>query len=80
MSTTEESPRRTRDGGYIVAVDTLRVGDRLRFAAAGQHAVWWPIVHLEELPKTRRVTVGTWSTRMARTTLVARAPRQGEQK
>jgi hypothetical protein len=77
-------PRKTRDGSHIVAVDDLRVGDRLR-ATNGSRATWWPILEIAEYPKTRRVTIGVQSTgqildrtRMRRTTLVARAPRAEE--
>ena len=78
--------RRTRDGGYIVPVDSLRVGDRLGLkAVGGGRHTWWPIVALDEKPKTRRVYIdlGAFSPRtevglLRRTTMVARAPREEE--
>lgn len=77
--------RRTRDGSLIVEVETLKVGDRLRFTAGRGRSAWFPILEIEEFPKTRRIIVGVQSTgqivareRMRRTTLVARAPREGE--
>lgn len=76
--------RRTRDGGYIVAVDSLEVGDRMRLTGGGR-PVWWPILRIEEKPKTRRIFVGVkssgqvvYGSLLRRTTLVARAPREGE--
>jgi hypothetical protein len=77
--------RKTRDGSFIVPVDDLKVGDRMRFTAGRGRAAWWPIIEIEEFPKTRRVTIGVQSSgqiiareRMRRTTMVARAPREGE--
>lgn len=80
-----EEARRTSDGGYVVPVDSLEVGDRLRFSAGRGRPMWWPILAITESPKTRSVEVGIASSghvihrmRMRRTTLVARAPRKDE--
>jgi tartrate dehydratase beta subunit/fumarate hydratase class I family protein len=81
------SVRRSRDGGYVVSVDSLRVGDRLRLSGStGTHrsVQWVPIVEIAERPKTRVVFYGgprgsRFATgAMRRTTLVARGPREGE--
>jgi hypothetical protein len=77
-------PRRTKDGGYIVTVDDLRIGDRIRVSGVAR-PLWFPISEIEEKPKSRRVWVraGQFSIQMEigllrRTTHVARAPREGE--
>lgn len=84
MTGSTETPRRTRDGSYIVPVDSLALGDLMRLTGGGV-PVWWPILRIEEKPKSRRVFVGVRSTGtvaaaslLRRTTLVARAPREGE--
>jgi hypothetical protein len=74
------TPRRTKDGGYIVPAGELRVGDRLRFAGLGE-VRWGAIYEFTETPgaKTRRIHLyGDVLVRIRRTTLVARAPRKDE--
>jgi hypothetical protein len=76
--------RRTSDGGYIVQVNELRVGDRLGLTAGQGHVAWMPVLDIVEHPKTRTVTIGFGAggidapSQMRRTTLVARAPREDE--
>jgi hypothetical protein len=72
--------RRSPEGGYIVQVDDLQVGDRMGFAGAGR-TLWVPIIDIAEKPKTRVFTLqmgqftGTAEQRMRRDTLIERAPR-----
>lgn len=81
MSAVQDA-RRTRDGDYVVPADELRVGDRLVFTTPnGRRQVL--ITAIEEKPKTRVLTVAPaeltpWTERLRRTTLIARAPREGE--
>lgn len=82
----ERTPRRTHDGGLIVPVDDLEVGDRLRLHRKGERlGTWWDIVRIDETPKSRRVFVdfGVFAREaevglLRRTTMIARAPRKDE--
>ncbi len=83
MSAVTDESRRTKEGALIVPVEEIDIGDRLRFGN-----LWLPVIEIEEYPKTRRIwcqmgtDLGSWTARtstgrMRRTTMVARAPRQG---
>lgn len=77
----DEKVRKTKDGqGVIVEVQTLHRGDELR--AVGN--AYWPIVDIEELPKSRRLWLRGMGMRapflMRRNTLVARRWREGEKR
>jgi hypothetical protein len=70
----------TRDGNYIVSVDELRVGDRLRYPHHNKTR-WQLILGFEELPQSRRIGTDlngeSWRLRR-RKTQVIRAAREGE--
>jgi hypothetical protein len=48
--------RRSPEGGYIVQVDDLQVGDRMGFAGAGR-TLWVPIIDIAEKPSAQPSTV-----------------------
>lgn len=78
----DPAPRRTREGGVIVPVNAIQVGDRLRFRS---DISWWiPVVAIEEKPKTRMFIcrLGIFNApirrRARRALTITRAPRREE--